>query len=111
MTQKLPPPFSPDWAFVVQLRPGSALTPEGMQGRIEHVVSGEATAFTSLDALRAFMDQVLAHAASVTPMDTVTASARQVDRGVRGPFRSAQVSSGTEVTTSDRQTNLKEETP
>ena len=30
-------PLSPHWAFVVQLREGTALTPEGLHGRIEHI--------------------------------------------------------------------------
>jgi len=56
----LPAPLSPHWAFVVQLREGSVLTPEGMQGRVEHIVSGQATLFTSLEEIRAFMARVLA---------------------------------------------------
>ena len=52
-------PLSPHWAFVVQLRPGTALTPEALHGRVEHIVSGQATLFTSLEELRAFMAQVL----------------------------------------------------
>ena len=56
-------PLSPYWAFVVQLREGTALTPEGLYGRLEHVVSGRATLFTSLEELRAFMAEVLAQGA------------------------------------------------
>jgi hypothetical protein len=52
-------PLSPHWAFVVQLRQGTALTPEALHGRVEHIVSGQATLFTSLEELRAFMAQVL----------------------------------------------------
>jgi hypothetical protein len=61
MTTTPPPeaPLSPNWAFVVQLREGTALTPEALHGRVEHIVSGQATLFTSLEALRAFMAQVL----------------------------------------------------
>jgi hypothetical protein len=44
---------------VVQLREGTALTPEALCGRVEHIVSGQAALFTSLEALRAFMAQVL----------------------------------------------------
>lgn len=55
-----PAPLSPHWAFVVQLREGTALTPMGMQGRVEHIVSGQATLFTSLEEMRTFMEQVLA---------------------------------------------------
>ena len=53
-------PLSPYWAFVVQLREGTALTPEGLHGRVEHIVSGQAALFTSLEELGAFMAQVLA---------------------------------------------------
>jgi hypothetical protein len=52
-------PLSPHWAFVVQLREGTALTPDALHGRVEHIVSGQATLFTSLEGLRAFMAQVL----------------------------------------------------
>jgi hypothetical protein len=55
----VPAPLSPDWAFVVQFREGSTLTPEGMQGRVEHIVSGEATLFSSLEEVRAFMEHAL----------------------------------------------------
>jgi hypothetical protein len=44
---------------VVQLRQGTALTPEALHGRVEHIVSGQAMLFTSLEELRAFMAQVL----------------------------------------------------
>jgi hypothetical protein len=52
-------PLSPHWAFVVQLREGTALTPQGVQGRVEHITSGRATDFYSLAALLAFMENVL----------------------------------------------------
>ena len=52
-------PLSPYWAFVVQLREGTALTPEGVQGRVEHITSGQATDFGSVVALLAFMEAVL----------------------------------------------------
>ena len=57
----LPPdaPLSPHWAFVVQVRQGTALTPEALHGRVEHIVSGQATRFTSLEELWAFLVQVL----------------------------------------------------
>jgi hypothetical protein len=53
-------PLSPHWAFVVQLREGTALTPEGLHGRVEYIVSGQVALFISLEALGAFMAQVLA---------------------------------------------------
>jgi len=62
MTATVPPdaPLSPHWAFVVQLREGTALTPEGLRGRVEHIVSGQAALFTSLEELGAFMARALA---------------------------------------------------
>jgi hypothetical protein len=52
-------PLSPHWAFVVQLREGTPLTPEGLQGRVEHITSGQVTDFGSLMALLAFIENVL----------------------------------------------------
>ena len=51
-------PLSPQWAFVVQFRaaPGG---PAYTAGRVEHLVSGQAVRFHSLEALLAFMIQVL----------------------------------------------------
>ena len=46
-------------AFVVQVREGAALTPQGLQGRVEHITSGQAAEFGSLAALLAFMQAVL----------------------------------------------------
>ena len=62
MTAPLLPnaPLLPSWAFVVQLREGTALTPEGLHGRVEHIVSGQAALFTSLEELGAFMARALA---------------------------------------------------
>ena len=53
-------PLSRHWALVGQLRKGTALTPEGLHGRVEHIVSGKADLFTSLEALGAFRAQGLA---------------------------------------------------
>lgn len=52
-------PLSPRWAFVVQLREGTMLTPETVYGRVEHVVTGQATLFTSLEEIRVFMERVV----------------------------------------------------
>jgi hypothetical protein len=60
-------PLSPHWAFVVQVRPGTVLTPETVHGRVEHIVSGQATQFTSLAELWAFMAQVLTRLADPQP--------------------------------------------
>ena len=51
--------LSPHWAFVVQLREGTPLTSDTLHGRIEHIVSGQAALFTSLEEVRAFMERIL----------------------------------------------------
>jgi hypothetical protein len=56
----LPAPLSPQWAFVVQLREGTSFNTTHIQGRVEHIISGKAALFHSLEELRAFMEQVLA---------------------------------------------------
>jgi hypothetical protein len=45
---------------VVQLRQGTSFTSQHMQGRIEHICSGHAMTFSSLEEARAFMERVLA---------------------------------------------------
>ena len=54
------PPFPSERAFVVQFRVEAALAQGRYIGRVEHVVSGQATHFHTLDTLLAFMAQVLA---------------------------------------------------
>jgi hypothetical protein len=44
---------------VGQLREGTALTPEALHGRVEHIESGQATQGSSVEDLLAFMAQVL----------------------------------------------------
>jgi hypothetical protein len=46
-------------AFVVQLAATAEVTSGRLEGRIEHVVSGQATQFASLEDLLAFMARVL----------------------------------------------------
>lgn len=53
-------PLSPHWAFVVQLREGTMLTPTAVYGRVEHIATGQAALFTSLEEARAFMARILA---------------------------------------------------
>jgi hypothetical protein len=53
------PPLSPQRAFVVQFHADTELGAGRVSGRVEHVVSGQATAFSSLEALLAFMGRVL----------------------------------------------------
>jgi hypothetical protein len=52
-------PLSPHWAFVGQLREGTALTPAQISGRVDHLISGQGALFASLDELIVFMVQVL----------------------------------------------------
>ena len=46
-------------AFVVQFHSDTAVEQGHVAGRVEHVVSGQATDFQSLDTLLAFIAQVL----------------------------------------------------
>jgi hypothetical protein len=59
-------PLSPRWAFVVQLREGTPLTPDAVCGRVEHVVSGQAALFRSLEEVRAFMERVLTQSENIS---------------------------------------------
>ncbi len=54
-----PSPLLPQWAFVVQFRTETDLGRGRCAGRVEHVVSGQATPFASLEELLAFMARVL----------------------------------------------------
>ena len=53
-------PLSVHWAFVVHLRMDSEVGQGRMAGRVEHVASGQAAHFDSLEELLAFMARVLA---------------------------------------------------
>ena len=53
-------PLSPHRAFVVQFRAETAVEQWHFVGRVEHVVSGQATHFHSLEELFAFMARMLA---------------------------------------------------
>jgi hypothetical protein len=52
-------PLSVHRAFVVHLRTSSNLSRGPIEGRVEHVVSGQSTHFDSLDELLTFMARVL----------------------------------------------------
>ena len=54
-----PAPLSVTRAFVVQLRADTAVEQGYLAGRVEHVVSGQATDFEALETLLAFMARVL----------------------------------------------------
>jgi hypothetical protein len=53
-------PLSPYRAFVVQFRAETNAAHGKISGRVEHVVSGQATHFVSVAELLAFIGQVLA---------------------------------------------------
>ena len=53
------PALPAERAFVVQFRAETAVALGSSLGRVEHVVSGQATHFHTLDELLAFMVQVL----------------------------------------------------
>ena len=42
-TTKPTSPLLPEWAFVVQFREGTDMEHDRMEGRVEHIVSGNAT--------------------------------------------------------------------
>jgi hypothetical protein len=52
-------PFPIQRAFVVQFAADTALSDAGMAGRVEHIVSGQAIWFHSLEELRTFITQIL----------------------------------------------------
>ena len=52
-------PLSPHRAFVVQFREETEVEQGRFAGRVEHVVSGQAAQFDSLEELVAFIGQVL----------------------------------------------------
>jgi hypothetical protein len=54
-----PPTLPTDHAFVVQFRAEPRSPPRCWAGRVEHVVSGQATHFHSLEELLAFISRVV----------------------------------------------------
>ena len=60
-------PLSPHWAFVVQLRVRTDVDRGPFAGRVEHVVSRQATHFHSLEELLAFMSRVLTQVRAEPP--------------------------------------------
>lgn len=52
-------PLSPRHAFVVQCRTETDIEAGHLAGRVEHIVTGQATSFESSDTLLAFIIQVL----------------------------------------------------
>ena len=60
-------PLSPHRAFVVQFREETDVEQGRFVGRVEHVVSGQATQFQSLEELAAFMGRVLTQVRTKPP--------------------------------------------
>ena len=52
-------PLSVHWAFVVHFRTSSTAARGQVEGRVEHVVSGQSSHFDSLEELLAFVAHVL----------------------------------------------------
>jgi hypothetical protein len=65
------PPLSPQRAFVVQFHVDTEFRTGRVSGRVEHVVSGQATAFSSLEILLTFMDRVLKEVGTAPPAGSV----------------------------------------
>ena len=53
------PTLPADHAFVVQLQKGTALTPDALHGRVQHIVTGHEACFASLAELMTFIERVL----------------------------------------------------
>ena len=60
-------PLSPHWAFVVQFRAETDVERGRFVGRVEHVVSGQAAHFASLEELVAFIGRVLTQVRTKPP--------------------------------------------
>jgi hypothetical protein len=63
------PAFSPSRAFVVQFQDETRIEAGHMVGRVEHVISGEAIHFQSLDTLLAFLAHVLREVRGAPPAE------------------------------------------
>ena len=61
------PPLPVQRAFVVQLHATAVVAQGQLTGRVEHVLSGQAAHFNTLDELLAFMARVLAGLESTAP--------------------------------------------
>jgi hypothetical protein len=61
------PSFPTHHAFVVQLHAESKLEKGQFKGRVEHIVSGRSTHFSSAKELKAFMHRVLTEVCAEEP--------------------------------------------
>jgi len=57
-------------AFIVQFRAETNLTQARCAGRVEHIVSGQATHFQSLEELLAFLQRILLTVDAQPPPET-----------------------------------------
>jgi hypothetical protein len=62
------PVIPPDHAFVVQLHIDTQIEAGRVTGRVEHLVSRQATSFQSLEALLKFMARVLREVRTPDPV-------------------------------------------
>jgi hypothetical protein len=60
-------PLSPHRTFVVQFRAETDVAAKHLVGRVEHVVSGQATTFHTLECLLAFFACMLAERGAGSP--------------------------------------------
>jgi hypothetical protein len=84
------PSLPVQWAFVVQFRVETDVERDRFAGRVEHVVSGQATRFQSLEELLAFVARVLTAVRAQSP----TAPS---DREARGKARARRTRKGGDV--------------
>jgi len=61
------PPLSPHRTFVVQFRAETDVAAAHLVGRVEHVVSGQATTFHTLECLLAFFARMLTERGAGSP--------------------------------------------
>jgi hypothetical protein len=61
------PTFPTQRAFVVQVHTDANIEQGQVWGRVEHIVSGQATRFQTVEALVRFMVQVLTDATAAAP--------------------------------------------
>ena len=61
------PPLSPHRTFVVQFRAETNMAAEHLVGRVEHVVSGQATTFHTLECLLVFFARMLTERGAGSP--------------------------------------------
>lgn len=74
-------PLPADRAFVVQFRPSTGSGPELFTGRIEHIASGAAGPFASVEELVGFVTQVLTPPPADHDPDASTLTTAPVRRG------------------------------